>query len=91
MLTKTAAHTLQKNLRDYIPGGKALSSDQIEQLVFRETAEFEIYHCGTRTGEDIQSGPYYCGDIADFIARTSDGGVVAICGRHKRKMENMKP
>lgn len=86
MLTKTAARTLQKNLRDYIPKGKALTRGQIAQLVFRETTEFEIYHCGTRTGHDIQSGPYYCGAIADFVAPAPDGGLVAICGPHKRRM-----
>jgi hypothetical protein len=85
MLTKTAARTLQKNLRDYIPGGKALSRDQLGQLVFRETAESEIYHCGTRTGNDIQSGPYYCGAIADFVAPVP-GGIVAICDLHKWRL-----
>lgn len=85
ILTKTAARTLQKTCRDYIPGGKALTRDQIVQLVFRETTEIEIYHCGTRTGDDIQSGPYYCGDIADFVA-PAPGGVVAVCARHKRRI-----
>ena len=87
MLTKTDARQLLKNLRDYIPKGKTLTRDQITQLVFRETSEFEIYHCGTRTGIDYQSGPYYCGAIADFVASAPDGGIVAICGRHKRKMD----
>jgi hypothetical protein len=87
MLTKTAARTLQKNLQDYIPKGKALSRDQVARLVFRETTEFEIYHCGTRTGDDIQSGPYYCGAIADFVAPAPEGGIVAICGRHKWRLD----
>jgi hypothetical protein len=86
MLTKTDARSLLKNLRDYIPKGKTLTRDQITQLAFRETSEFEIYHCGTRTGDDIQSGHYYCGAIADFVAPAPNGGIVAICGRHKRRL-----
>ena len=86
MLTKTEARTLQKNLRDYIPGGKALSRDQVEQLVFRETTEVEIYHCCRQTGDDLQSGPGFCGALADFIAPVPNG-LVALCGPHKRRLE----
>ena len=85
MLTKSAAQRLQKNFQDYIPGGNRLSRDQVVALQFRATAELEIYHCGMQTGNDIQSGPY-CGDLADFVAPGPDGGIVAVCGRHKQKL-----
>lgn len=88
-MTKTEARALKRAFADYVPrGGKPLTQDQIGKLVFRATLEHEIYHCGTQTGDDIQSGPYYCGDIADFVAPAPvpGGGVVALCGKHKRKI-----
>lgn len=37
--------------------------------------------CGVRTGEDIQSGPYYCGKPATVIGDT-DVGIVCACDHH---------
>lgn len=88
-MTKSEARDFLETCRDYLPrGGRALRQEEIRSLQFRETAEHEIYHCGCQTGDDIQSGPYYCGAIADFVANAPDGssGVVAVCGRHKRKI-----
>lgn len=86
-LTKTALRAFQKSFRDHIPAGEALTREQVARLVFRETSEFEIYHCNMKTGDDIQSGPYYCGDVADFVAPGPGGGVVTLCRRHKRRLE----
>lgn len=88
MLTKTAAHALQRNFQDYIPDGEALTRGQLGQLVFRATTELEIYHCGRRVGNDLQSGPYYCGDVDDFVAPVpgGEGKIVAVCARCRKKL-----
>lgn len=83
MITKTEARALVDKLRDYIPGGKPVSNPQA--LQWRSTTELEIHHCGVQTGSDIQSGPYYCGTIADFMAVVPEG-VVAICKKHHKLM-----
>ncbi len=83
MITKTEARALLDKMRDYVPGGKPVSDPQA--LSWRPTLESEIYHCGTRTGNDIQSGPYYCGTIADFVAEVPDG-TAAICKKHHKRL-----
>ena len=81
-MNKSEAKKLTKQMRDYIPGGKPVD---VSSLVFHRTREHEVLLCGTRTGEDIQSGPYYCGAIADWMAAAS-GGVVAVCDKHGRRL-----
>jgi hypothetical protein len=71
VITKTEARRLVDRMRDYVPGGKPIADPQT--LPWRPTMELEIHHCGARTGEDIQSGPYYCGALADFVAVVPEG------------------
>jgi len=78
-MTKTEAKNLLK--RDFIPGGKNVSSDELKQLEFRRTTENEVFQCCVQTGRDVQSGPGYCGDIAEFVAFFDDGRMVAMCGK----------
>ena len=78
-MTKTEAKNLLKG--DFIPGGSTVSLDELRQLEFRETTENEVYQCCAQTGTDIQSGPGYCGDIAEFVAFFDDGEVIAMCGK----------
>jgi hypothetical protein len=77
---KTAAKALK---RDYIPGGPGMSREEAEKLTWRPTMEHEVHQCGRQTGDDYpQSGPIYCGDVADFIAISPSGSVMAVCKRH---------
>ena len=85
MITKTEARALVDKMRDYIPGGGPVSRPQT--LQWRPTTELEIFHCCVQTGSDIQSGPYYCGTLADFVA-TIPGGIVAACEKHHRRLMN---
>ena len=77
-LTKEKAKQLLKG--DFIPGGKEVD---ITNLDFRETREDEVYQCCRQTGYDLQSGPLYCGNVAEYVAFT-DGGLVALCGNQRR-------
>jgi hypothetical protein len=85
MITKTEARDLLKKTRDYIPGGKPVSNPQI--LQWRPTTELEIHHCGVQTGDDLQSGPYYCGALADFVAEVPEG-TAAVCRKHHERLMN---
>ena len=60
---------------DHIPGGKTASE------VTRLRAAPPGHRCGLRTGEDIQSGPFYCGEPASLMGN-SDGGTVYTCKGH---------
>lgn len=78
-MTKTQAAGLLK--RDYIPNGKPVDCSK---LTFRRTGEHEVYQCCHQVGYDVQSGPLYCGDIAEWISEviTEGGrGVIALCKR----------
>jgi len=61
---------------DYIPGGKTATS------VTNLRAAPAGRRCGVRTGEDIQSGPFYCGAVATLMG-DSDGGIVCACAGHE--------
>lgn len=82
-MLKADAKKLLAQTRDYIPGGKPVAD--IAALTFRRTSEHEVLLCGTQTGNDIQSGPFYCGAIADWVAVTTNG-TAAVCGRHADKI-----
>jgi hypothetical protein len=77
MFTKSDAAKLQG---DFIPGGKRV---RLDSLLFRKTTDYEIYRCCQQSAYDIQSGPIYCGDIAEYIAPIEDKGKVALCERHR--------
>lgn len=67
--------------KDFVPNGKSV---KIDTLTFRRTKDYEAYHCCRQRGYDIQSGPTFCGDLAEYIAFAEDGsGVVALCKRDK--------
>ncbi len=75
-MTKEDARRIRKP--DFIPGGKRVD---LNTLHFRRTGSTEILRCCRQTSHDIQSGPIYCGDIAEYVAPTA-GGAVALCERH---------
>jgi hypothetical protein len=73
--TKTESKELLKE--DYIPGGKRIDITNIE---FRRTEEHEVFRCCAITGNDVQSGPFYCGSIAEWVCETDDGIVCVARG-----------
>ncbi len=82
MTTKTEARKLQGS---FTPEGRMLSEDEVKRLQFRLTKENEVLRCVCSTGIDPQSGPLFCGDVADYVAVT-DGGHVALCEHHMKKV-----
>jgi hypothetical protein len=81
-MNKSEVKKLVEQMRDYIPGGKPVD---VQSLTFRRTHEHEVLLCGTRTGHDIQSGPFYCGAVADWFAPVPEGAV-AVCDRHAKRL-----
>lgn len=74
---KTLAKSLQ---RDFVPGGPSVD---VRKLSFRRTTEDEAFQCCAKTTYDPQSGPIFCGRVAEFVAEVPEqGGHVAICKRH---------
>lgn len=76
-MNKIAARKLQE---EFIPTGPAAD---ISTLTFRRTKNTEIFRCAVATGTDIQSGPFYCGRIAEFVAfveRDGEQFSIALCG-----------
>lgn len=45
--------------------------------------------CGARTGYDMQSGPFYCGDPATLMADINNGGTVCTCKRHESALKRI--
>jgi hypothetical protein len=81
-MNKEDAKRLQE---DYIPNGESVKDVTI--LNFRKTLDDEIYQCGMQIDNDIQSGPIYCGGIAQYIA-IEEEGIVAVCKRHAKYLDN---
>lgn len=75
-LTKQAAKKLLEG--NFVPSGESVD---IDTLNFRRTTESEVFQCCQHTGRDPQSGPFYCGDIAELVAFV-EKGYVGICEQH---------
>lgn len=68
---------------DFIPGGgPALLATNLR------TAPAG-YRCGVQTGNDIQSGPYYCGDPGTLIGDCDGDGIVCACARHESALRRI--
>lgn len=83
-MTKTQVRELIREFdRGFIPmsGGLAAHGSQTVENV-RHTEGLE--RCCARVGDDDQSGPIYCGDLADFVAdvKGHEGVRVALCRCH---------
>jgi hypothetical protein len=76
-LTKSIARSILR--ADFIPNGGHVD---VRTLQFRRTSETEIFRCCKRVAHDPQSGPIFCGHVAEFVARVDDSKVVALCERH---------
>ena len=72
--------------RGYIPGGKRVRGPfewkRLPDSAFCLAGLGFVPRCGTQTGDDIQSGPIYCGRIADFEGNDEEGNVVHSCEIH---------
>lgn len=82
-LTKEVAQKIRRG--NFIPRGDYISVDASE---FRETSDFQIHFCCKEVGNDIQSGPLYCSDIAAYICFGGDGRVVGLCDTHFKKLRS---
>lgn len=69
---------------DYIPGGGRV---RVRDLVNLRDTDEPSARCCAQTGNDIQSGPIYCGAPAVKQAADRNGGVVYVCSRHARQLE----
>ena len=82
MLDKQLAKELQEG---FIPDGeKWMNQADLKNLKFRRTTEEEVRRCCARVGKDPQSGPIFCGRLAEYVAFREENGetfVIALCGR----------
>lgn len=69
---------------DYIPNGGPVH----EVTDFRAVQLGEFGRCGIATGDDLQSGPIFCGARAAWAAN-GNGGIAYACERHKRLLERL--
>lgn len=82
---KERAKELQE---DFIPNGKEVNNEEFSGLEFRKTLDNEVYQCTTQVDYDIQSGPIFCGKIAEYIAPVEDGRrVLPLCTRHANAIQ----
>jgi hypothetical protein len=84
-----AARALQEVLHDdYIPGGPVC------RAVRNIRPAPPGLRCGVRMGNDIQSGPYFCGDPATLIGDACDTGggtdVLCVCASHEHVMRSLE-
>jgi len=74
---------------DFIPKGGTVVN--MEELEFRKVEDYEYYQCCRITGRDPQSGPFYCGALAKYVAFHEDGvRSTALCERHKPPTHQIK-
>ena len=77
--------SILKTMRDYVPKGRIVTPDEVRKAPWREVEDGEICYCHQRVANDIQSGPIYCGDLADFTADFPDNHCLSFCARHFRQ------
>ena len=70
---------------DYIPGGKSVS--KVKNLRPADPGA----RCCCETAYDIQSGPIFCGEPADWMAddANASGKVTAVCSRHLNVLKGL--
>ncbi len=69
---------------DFVPDGTVMSFDKIhkEGIAFRKLSRDEVWRCCRMTSEDIQSGPIYCGKMAQLLGALPDSTFIALCDAH---------
>jgi len=83
MSLKDLAKSLQ---REFFPKYNPSDEQNLQAISFRKTTENEIHRCCAETNYDSQSGPIYCGDIADYISNSPlipSDKLFAFCEKHK--------
>lgn len=77
---------------DYVPKGRSVSEKEFKTLEFRRTREDEVGRCACSWSNDTQSGPMYCGKLAEVIAVVNGKGSVPVstlylCERCRKRLE----
>lgn len=78
-MTKEVAKKLREG--HYVENGIEITHKEFKKLKFRKTNSTEIERCATIIGDDSQSGPLYCGDIAEYVGKRKKG-ILWLCERH---------
>jgi hypothetical protein len=66
---------------DFIPGGGQVYLKDCKNWYPAEPG----MRCGQQTGDDIQSGPIFCGDPAHVFCYTDDHTICCLCERHAKR------
>ena len=82
-VTRQEAKQLQ---RDYIPNGSRVDEETVRCLVYRALTEGEIHRCGWSDSYDPQSGPIFCGQVADWMAPVANGETLYLCAYHRERL-----
>lgn len=73
--------TAQELQQEFFPRGPEVDT---RTLQFRRTDGAEIFRCCVASSYDIQSGPIYCGAVAEYVAFApveGDQSFVGLCGK----------
>jgi hypothetical protein len=104
MKTAEIQKRLDELTGDYIPGGGPIPIKRVYNILsideyFSHPLDkildifglFEppIMRCCAQISYDIQSGPIFCGEIASHFSIISNNQTVAVCPRHKKKLERI--
>jgi hypothetical protein len=90
VISRSEAKEFTRQAKDYIPGGAIVKEP--DKLVWRRLEDHEeVSFCCVQTGYDLQSGPMYCGAVADW--RGDQGGLDSTfaCDNHHYKVVNKVP
>ena len=89
VLTKSLIKAANAFREDWVPKEKGEIIPDPKALKWRTTEEWEVYHCAIVTGNDIQSGPIYCGQLCEYIHITEDQKkYIAVCELHYQRLMN---
>jgi len=79
VLSKSEVRHLLEEV-DFVPefAGKLMKPFRI----VRKLSEHEVKRCGRWVGEDAQSGPIYCGRIAEYKCIDVNGLMLFLCREH---------
>lgn len=80
-MNKTLAKSLQG---DFVPDGTSEFIIERGKTDWKELSEDQVHRCCTQTSYDVQSGPIYCGNIADYFTIVGNDEIVTVCKKHAK-------